>query len=87
MLDTLHQRLSTAEWEWLTEIGTSEQPPAAADNCVQELKRLGYERQRAAIQNEIDQCQTLGTPAALAEIDALWQKKRDLLTRLESLRS
>lgn len=87
VLDTLHQRLSTAEWEWLTEIGTSEQPPAAADNCVQELKRLGYERQRAAIQNEIDQCQTLGTPAALAEIDALWQKKRDLLTRLESLRS
>ena len=87
VLDTLHQRLSTAEWEWLTQIGTSEQPPAAADDCVQELKRLGYERQRAAIQNEIDQCQTLGTPAALAEIDTLWQKKRDLLTRLESLRS
>ncbi len=35
----------------------------------------------------INQCQSRGTPSALAEIDLLWQKKRALLMKLESLRT
>ena len=85
VLETLRERLSTEEAEWMARVGALERPPASAENCGREIKRLGYERQRAAVQDEIDRCQRLGTPSALAEIDLLWQKKRDLLVRLESL--
>ncbi|MBM62891.1 MAG: DNA primase [Acidobacteria bacterium] len=87
VLDTLQERLSNEESEWVARVGTQDRPPAPTADCGQEIKRLGYERQRAAVQEEIDRCQQIGTPAALAEIDLLWQKKRDLLTRLESLHS
>ena len=85
ILETLRERLSTEEADWMARIGALERPPASAENCGREIKRLGYERQRVAVQDEIDRCQRLGTPSALAEIDLLWQKKRDLLVRLESL--
>ena len=86
VLDTLCERLSTEEADWMARVGAQEAPaPAAA--CGQELRRLRYERQRTALQDEIDRCQQLGTPSALAEIDLLWQKKLELLTKLESLRS
>ena len=86
VLDTLRERLSAEEVDWMARVGAQESPaPAAA--CGQELQRLGYERQRAAVQDEIDRCQQLGTASALAEIDLLWQKKLELLTKLESLRS
>ena len=87
VLDTLRERLSTAEAAWMTGVGAQDCPPAPVVDCGREIKRLGYERQRAAVQDEIDRCQQLGTPSALAEIDLLWQKKRALLTRLESLQS
>jgi len=86
VLSTLCERLSTEEADWMARVGTQEAPaPVAA--CGQELQRLRYERQRAALQDEIYRCQQLGTPSALAEIDLLWQKKLALLTKLESLRS
>jgi DNA primase len=87
VLETLRQRLSTEEADWMARVGTQDQPAAPAAACGQELKRRGYERQRAAVQDEIDRCQQEGTPSALAEIDGLWLKKRDLLTKLELLRS
>ena len=86
VLDTLRERLSTEEADWMARVGAQALAPAPAAACGQELKRLAYERQRAALQDEIDQCQQLGTPSALAEIDLLWQKKRDLLMKIESLR-
>ncbi len=87
VLDTLRERLSTEEADWMARVGAQDHAPAPAAACGQELKRRGYERQRAAVQDEIDRCQQLGTPSALAEIDVLWQKKMDLLTKLESLRT
>ena len=87
VLDTLRERLSTEEADWMARVGTQDHAPAPAAACGQELKRRGYERQRAAVQDEIDRCQQLGTPSALAEIDLLWQKKMELLTKLESLRT
>ena len=87
VLDTLRERLSTEEADWMARVGAQDHAPAPAAACGQELKRRGYERQRAAVQDEIDRCQQLGTPSALAEIDLLWQKKMDLLTKLESLRT
>ncbi len=87
VLETLRQRLSTQEADWMARVGTQDRPPAPAAACGQELRRRAYERQRTAVQDAIDQCQQEGTPSALAEIDILWQKKRDLLTKIESLRS
>ena len=87
VLTTLRERLSTEEAEWMARVGAEDQAVAPAAACGQELRRRGYERQRTAVQDEIDRCQQLGTPSAMAEIDQLWLKKRDLLTKLESLRS
>ena len=85
-LDALGERLSAEEAEWMARVGAGDRPPAAALDCGREIRRLACERQRAAVQDEIDRCQQLGTPSALAEIDVLWRKKRDLSAKLESLR-
>ena len=87
VLDTLRERLSPDEAAWIAQVGAAESAVAPARDCGEALKRLGCERQRATLQNEIDRCQHLGTPSALAEIDLLLQKKQALLTKLESLRS
>ena len=86
-LDTLRERLSAEEADWMARVAAQDRAPAPAAACGQELKRRGYERERAAVQDEIDRCQQLGTPSALAEIDLLWQKKRAVLMKLESLRT
>jgi DNA primase len=87
VFDTLRERLSTEEAAWMARVGAEDHPPAPAAACGEALKRRGYERERTAVQDEIDRCQQLGTPSALAEIDVLWRKKRDLLMKLESLRT
>lgn len=87
VLEALRERLTAEEADWMARVGARDRPPAAAADCGHEIKRLGYERQRAAIQDEIDRCQQAGTPSALAEIDRLWEKKRRLAAKLESLRS
>ena len=84
--DALRERLSTEEADWMARVGAGDRPPAAAADCGHELRRLACVRQRAAVQDEIDRCQQIGTPSALAEIDVLWRKKLDLSARLESLR-
>ena len=87
VLDTLRERLSKEEAGWMARVGAAERAVASASDCGNALKQLGCERQRATLQHEIDRCQHLGTPSALAEIDLLLQKKQALLTKLESLRS
>jgi DNA primase len=87
VLDTLRERLSTEEADWMVHLAAQDHEPAPAAACSQELKRRGYERERVKVQDEIDRCQQLGTDSALAEIDLLWQKKRALLMKLESLRT
>ena len=84
--DALRERLSAEEADWMARVGAGDRPPAAAADCGHELRRRACERQRTAVQDEIDRCQQLGTPSALAEIDVLWRKKLDLSAKLESLR-
>jgi DNA primase len=81
----LLQRLSTVNAQLVTSIATtaiSTAPPAA---CVRAIKRLRWERERAAIQREIDRLQELGATQHGREIDTLWQRKKDLLHRIEEL--
>jgi len=82
---TLLQRLSTVNAQLVTSIAASATPPAPAAECVRALKRLRWERERADIQREIDRLQQLGASQHGHEIDDLWQRKKDLMHRIERL--
>ena len=83
---TLIQRLSTMNAQLVTRIATDTAPPATVVlNCVHTFKRLRLDRERAAIQREIDRLQELGATQHGSEIDNLWQRKKDLLLRIEDL--
>ena len=82
---TLLQRLSTVNAQLVTRIAASATAPAPPHACAQAIKRLRWERERAAIQREIDRLQELGATQHGHEIDHLWQRKKDLLHRIERL--
>jgi DNA primase len=80
----LFERLTPMEAQLVTAIAAEPTPPAPALECVRALRRLRYERELAAVQRDIDRLQELGSEHD-SEITALWQKKRDLLSRIEAL--
>jgi len=82
---TLLQRLSTVNAQLVTSIAATANPPAPPLECARALKRLRWERERAAIQREIDRLQELGAGRHEREIEALWLKKKDLMHRIEEL--
>ena len=82
---TLSERLNKEEADLVFAIGQSPTCPAPAEACVQALKRLRYERERAAVQREIDRLQEAGQGGDDARIDALWRQKKDLSQRIEAL--
>ena len=69
----------------VTRIAASSIPLAPALDCARGIKRMRWDRERAAIQREIDRLQELGAGQHGNEIDALWQRKIDLLHRIEKL--
>jgi len=82
----LIQRLSTVDAQLVTTIASEPAPPATlVDECVRAMKRLRFDRERAAIQREIDRLQELGATQHGNEINNLWQRKKDLLHRIEDL--
>ena len=83
---TLLQRLSTVNAQLVTSIAATANPPALLPaDSARALKRLRCERERAEIQREIDRLQQLGAAQHGIEIDNLWQRKKDLLHRIEQL--
>ena len=82
---TLLQRLSTVNAQLVTRIAASTTAPAPPNACAEALRRLRWERERAAIQREIDRLQELGATQYEHEIDNLWQRKKELLHRIEQL--
>lgn len=81
----LLQRLTTGAAQTVTGIAALPPPQPSPRDCLQALKRLRWERELAALQREIDRLQHEGAEKHGNEIDALWQKKKDLLHCIEAL--
>jgi DNA primase len=81
----LLQRLSTVNAQLVTSIAATPIATAPPAGCIRAIKRLRWERERAAIQREIDRLQQLGATQYGQEIDTLWQRKKNLLHRIEEL--
>jgi DNA primase len=80
----LLERLSTGETALVREIASQPAAPSEdAGDCARTLKRLRYDRERAALQREIDRLQEDGAGRHDAEIVALWERKKELLQRIE----
>jgi hypothetical protein len=82
----LLRRLSTMNAQLVTGIAGQEAAPAIGfEECASSLKRLRCERERAAIQREIDRLQGLGAARHGDEINLLLNQKRNLAQRIEEL--
>jgi DNA primase len=81
----LIRRLSAIDAQIVTSIAADATSPAQAVECGRALKRLRWERERAAIQREIDRLQQLGATQHGNEIDNLWQRKLSVTHRIEEL--
>ena len=87
----LLRRLSTMNNQVVTGIAGEVAPPVSGPGdlveCARILKRLRCERDRAAIQREIDRLQGLGSGTHGDELDLLLNQKRTLAQRIEELTS
>src|SRR5262245_19455040 len=82
----LLERLTMAEANLVTAIASEGEPHVHdAEGCVHVIRRLRCERERAAIQSEIDRLQEKGAAEHASEIDALLMRKRLLLQEMEAL--
>jgi DNA primase len=82
----LLERLTMAEANLVTAIASEREPHVHdAEGCVHVIRRMRCERERAAIQSEIDRLQELGAAEHGHEIDALLTRKRHLLQQMEAL--
>ena len=82
--ELLRERLSEGERAMLDRAAGAPAEAASAADCVGAFRRLRVDRERAAVQDEIDRLQERSeiTDGALL---MLWEKKKELLRRLEEL--
>jgi DNA primase len=81
----LLQRLNTIEAQLVTMIASEPEPPALGLRfCVREIQRSRYERERLALQQEIDRLQSRGG-ADGAEMDGLLTRKMDVGRLIQDL--
>jgi len=81
----LGERLSPAERGWLDRAAAAPASAAPPTDCVNALRRLRYQRERMAVQDEIDRLQPTGDPDDDERLTVLWERKKALLQRLEDL--
>jgi hypothetical protein len=79
----LRERLSEGEAALLDRAAETDDSAAPPPECVNALKRVRYQRERAAVQEEIDRLQDTG-PGAHA-LTALLERKQALSRKLEQL--
>jgi DNA primase len=78
---TLLQRLTPQEADLVQRIASEPSMPAAPDDCVDVIRRLRQQRERAAVQQQIEQLDA-GSPAGV-DYGAALTKKVELARRLE----
>jgi DNA primase len=79
----LLERLSMGDAQLVTAIASEHEPPVhEAEDCARALQRTRYERERGAVQREIDRLQQLGAAEHGEEINALLVQKHDLQQRI-----
>jgi hypothetical protein len=79
----LRERLTEPERAVLDRANAPAAQTASPEDCVHALKRLRYERELAAIQQDIERLDDGGGPGRDEALAALWARKKDLLRRLE----
>jgi DNA primase len=82
---TLLERLSKGEAALIEEISRQASCPAPPADCARALRKLRWDRERAAVQREIDRLQEQGGEGHQEQIVALWDRKRELLQRIEAM--
>jgi DNA primase len=81
----LFERLTTVDVQLVTAIASEgEAHVHDAHDCVRSLKRLRWERERAAIQREIDRLQEIGALEG-EKLQELLVRKYDVIQRIEAL--
>jgi hypothetical protein len=83
----LLERLSMVEAQFVTAIASeSEAHVNPADECARILRRLRFERERTAVQQEIDRLQRLGQGhEGDDQLEQLLVRKYDLIQRIDAL--
>ena len=85
----LLQRVSTMSAQLVTAVAGEEAAPVTGRDdlldCARILKRRRFERERAAVQREIDDLQRLGSDREGKRLDLLLNQKRTLAQRVEEL--
>jgi len=82
----LLERLNTREAQLVTGVASESEPHVHdAVECAVILKRLRYERERAALQREIDRLQQAGSGDPGGELQELLVRKYELIQRIEGL--
>jgi DNA primase len=82
---TLLERLTKGEARLVEEVGRPTSSPADPADCVRTLKMRRFDRERADVQRAIDRLQEEGLARYEDEIVTLWERKKDLLQRIEAL--
>jgi DNA primase len=81
LLERLNDRLSRQ----VASAAAEGSAPAPSAECVRALKLLRYDRERAALQREIDQLRDDGSAETALRIEQLYDRKVDLKRRIEAL--
>jgi DNA primase len=81
LLERLNDRLSRQ----VASAASETSAPAPSAECVRALKLLRYDRERAALQREIDQLRDDGSAETAMRIEQLYDRKVDLKRRIEAL--
>jgi DNA primase len=82
--ELLRERLTEGERALLDRAAGASAQAASAADCVSAFRRLRVDRERAAVQDEIDRLQE-HSGMADAAFSSLWERKKELLRRLEEL--
>jgi hypothetical protein len=70
----------------VTGIGAQAEGPAhSAEDCVRTLKRLRFDRERTALQREMERLADVSGPDAEARFVELDGRKKELTRRIEAL--